>query len=60
MNGKCDELERKLYDRTEMLKLEISRRDVQVKTIREEMNKLEDDKRDLEREVSIQLPVSCL
>jgi len=51
VNTKCDELERKLYDRTELLKIEISRRDVQVKGIREEMNKLESEKQRLESQV---------
>ena len=55
MNAKCDELERKLYDRTEMLKIEISRRDVQVKTVREEMNRLEESKRDTEARVCVTL-----
>ena len=53
VNAKCDELERKLYDRTEMLKIEISRRDVQVKTVREEMNRLEESKRDTEARVCV-------
>ena len=55
VNAKCDELERKLYDRTEMLKIEISRRDVQVKTVREEMNRLEESKRDTEARVCVTL-----
>lgn len=51
VNSKCDEVERKLYDRTEMLKIEISRRDAQVKAVRDEINLLEEAKRSTETQV---------
>jgi len=37
VNTKCDDLERRLYERTEMLKIELSRKEALVKGLREEL-----------------------
>lgn len=42
-----------MYDRTEMLKIEISRRDAQVKNLKEEISQIEEERKLVEANVSL-------